>query len=61
MTDAIDLIRNLILNQKLDVVKLDMPHFIAYESSAASLELFLSSIKTSEDLRFTVLYGFICS
>ena len=55
MTNVTDLIRDLILNQKLDVVKLDMPHFIAYESSTSSLELFLSSIKTSEDLRFTIL------
>lgn len=55
MTDVTNIISDLILHQKLDVVRLDMPHFISYESSSTSLESFLSLIKTSEDLRFTIL------
>jgi NADH-quinone oxidoreductase subunit C len=55
MTDVTNIISNLILHQKLDVVSLDMPHFISYESSSTSLESFLTLIKTSEDLRFTIL------
>ncbi len=55
MTDVADVIDNLLIDKKLDVARIDMPHFIAYQSSTVSLKLFLTLIKESKDLRFTIL------
>jgi NADH-quinone oxidoreductase subunit C len=50
-----DIIDELIKKQGLDLVPLNLTHFIGYKSSIDSLLVFLSSIKESEYLRFTML------
>lgn len=55
MIDIIKLVNEFIATQKLSIAPIDLPNFMAYKATAEAMLPFLSFLKESEDLRFTVL------
>jgi NADH-quinone oxidoreductase subunit C len=51
----INIINDLIKNQQFNLIPLSLPNIIAYQSNIDSLLPFLTAIKQSTDLRFTIL------
>jgi len=55
MIDIIKLVNEFIATQKLSITLIDLPNFMAYKATSEAILPFLSFLKESEDLRFTIL------